>query len=132
MDANRVKALNEAARLIKQGQPIMGLQEWDIKAQAAPTDMQGAQNEGTLMASTCADPVYLNAKITIYPAWWAQDSQKRKSDIFHELAHCLTQEVWDALANQRGNRFYGHQDQREIIERLTTRIANIPTRGMKK
>jgi len=121
------QALGELNRLLKRWAPKMGLSEWGLTGLISCEDRKNS--EGDVYASCCADPVYLNAKVTIYPAWWRLSIKKREAAIVHELAHCISQEAWDALASQGENRYFNPIARAEIIERLTQRIANIAFRA---
>ncbi len=119
-------AIRELERLIKLWKAPMGLQEWELNAKAAPKDSD--KEAGTIYAETNANWTYLNATITIYPAWWRKPAKQREADVVHELAHCLTQQAWDTMQCLRQGRWYTKDDLREMIETLTCRITNVATR----
>ena len=75
-------------------------------------------------ATINADPVYLRAKIRIYPAFWKQDKDRRTRTLVHELCHCLTQETWNTTHHISNGNLVNDNTIRDQFERLTQRITN--------
>lgn len=83
------------------------------------------QPGGRPAASCWADPVYMQATITIYPCFWNCPQDERTHILVHELAHCHTQSVWNTMRDFGAGVFATPDQVKNQIEQLTQRIANI-------
>lgn len=100
------------------------LGEWFIDLCYASTD-KDEQPGGRPAAECRADPVYMQATITIYPCFWNSDVDRRIHMLVHELCHCHTQSVWNIIKNFSNGFYTVPDDVHAEIEILTQRMANI-------
>jgi hypothetical protein len=107
------------------------LDEWHIDLVLAKKDKE-MQNGGRPAAECWADPVYMQATITLYPCFWNSHLARREHIIKHELNHCHTQRIWDMAHGFLNGQFCTPEEIRKEIESLTQRITNIAfPEGMK-
>ena len=118
----------EVQKLIERWRPRLYLNEWHVdivymkdSAKPDPSSVGGGQT----LAAIQPDPVYLQARIEIYPEFWAEPPWQREKALVHELAHCLTQELFDLVRALWRDETVSQRDARERLERLTQRITHI-------
>lgn len=109
--------------IIEKWRPRLLLGEWAINLNYPESDVDQS-GDRTILAYVSADPVYLNATIHIYPAWFDRSDEVREMTLVHELCHCFTQEVWNMMDMQHRGEVVPDRYQREAVERLTQRITN--------
>lgn len=102
----------------------MFLGEWMLNLAYAKED-QEMETGGRPSASCWADPVYMQATITIYPCFWNGEADERTHTLIHEMAHCHTQRVWNTMRDFAAGVFTTPDHVKQQIEQLTQRIANI-------
>lgn len=118
----------EVLKILDKWKRKLLLNEWFIDTIFPAEYCEGTPDGYNVLADTSVDPVYLNAKIRFYPAFFEAPNDVREHAVVHELCHCLTQEAWDNMGKlYRGEMVSGCQ-QRDIIERLTQRISNVAMR----
>lgn len=121
-------AMKKLVKLISKWKPRLFLTEWAIHLKIAEQDLPS--EDGTItLAVVNADPVYLNAVVTVFPAWTKLDAESQEDAIVHELNHCLIQEVYDAAAKLFEGGVVTKDDMHERIERLTQRVTNVALMG---
>jgi hypothetical protein len=121
---NRPAIKAEVRRYIEKWRPRLFLGEWFIELLFPEEDL-GSENGYSTLANVCADPTYLNAKIQVFPAFFAAPKDVREHAIVHELCHCLTQEAWDTAGRMRDGGLVNESELTKVVERLTQRIANV-------
>jgi hypothetical protein len=95
------------------------LGEWFI-------DIEYHDDINSKAAAQCdADPVYMTAKIRIYPCFWYSSRLDREMILVHELCHCITQSAWNCMASLLDGQLVTKNQQQCELERLTQRITNI-------
>ncbi len=100
------------------------LNEWAIDIELAERDLEDHDGRGECLADISADPVYLKARLRVFPCWSLRSKAKREEAILHELCHCLTQAARDLLKQAREGETVHHHQMRDTIELLTQRICN--------
>jgi hypothetical protein len=106
------------------------LGEWYFSFCDAKEDITGDGN-GNVIADISVNPVYMTAVIKTFPAYYRKDKDTQEHSIVHEMCHCITEESWDAMDALVNGRLVTPKQQRDIIERLTQRIANAVYYGKK-
>lgn len=120
------QARREINALLKKWVHRLNLQEWTIDV----VFMNGADpidtaTSGDTLADCSPDPVYLQAKIRIYPAWMQRDPWRREQAVVHELCHLITQPARDLVNDSRMGTIVQPNQVRDMIELLTQRVTNI-------
>lgn len=89
--------------------------------------MKEGEGEGgwDVLASINANPVYMKAKIQIFPAFWDRSPDVQEEALVHELCHCHTQALVDLVHRQQDGGQVTHQERIDTLERLTQQIAVI-------
>jgi hypothetical protein len=114
------KLRTEALRFLNQAKRDLFLHEWNVEVFFAPT----ADAEPGVIAHVDADPVYLNARITVYPDYATLSPDRRQHSLTHELVHLLVAELGELLQRQASGLFVSETTATAAIERLTQRITN--------
>lgn len=121
------KQRKEVTKIVEKWRRRLFLHEWFVDVSYAKEDIR-CDGPGEVVASIESDPVYKNAEITIYPAWFTRSPKRRELALVHELCHCHTQAVANNMHNMRnGTQVFDH-DIRDHIEELTQRMALIAFR----
>lgn len=111
-------------RVINKWRSRMFLGEWFIDLVFESADMD-SQPGGRPSATCWADPVYMQATITVYPCFWNAPIDRRIHMLVHEMAHCHTQSMWNVAKCLHMGELITPDNIRCEIENLTQRIANI-------
>lgn len=111
------------AQMVERWRKRLLLNEWQIFIEFPDKDPED-DGGGATLASISPCPVYMEAKMRIYPAWFRRSPEVREHALIHELCHCITQEAWDALRHQHNGALVHENMQRDIMERLTQRLTN--------
>lgn len=120
----KVKQQPEYQRILERWSGRLLLNEWMFSFVEEKDQAAGRYDDRDCLAQISVDPVYLTARITIYPAWHRKHPAVREHAIVHELCHCFTQEVWDHMGSLRNGVLVPAHQATDSIERLTQRIAN--------
>lgn len=120
-----IRARKGVAKIIQKWRPRLFLGEWYIDVQYPLTDMPCDIQGSSVLASNHVDTRYLKSEISVYPAFFKHSKDKQEETIVHELAHCLTQEVWDLVNVARSGVAIPERFVLDVVERLTTRVANV-------
>lgn len=120
------KDRKRVARWLNYWRRQLFLNEWTLHTEFVPSD--NSHGPDFVLAEIDASPVYLEAHITIYPAFWRAPKKTQEHCIVHELVHCLTQESLDIMRKQAGGAMIPESLYMETIERLTQRVSNIAFR----
>lgn len=104
----------------------MFLGEWYIDVVYSKTETVDSP-----YAECKCSPMYLEATIIIYPAFWCQVRSRWEHVIVHELAHCTTGQVQRMLEDALNSRLHPAKEVDLHVEQLTQRIANIAYWGPK-
>lgn len=113
----------EHAQILERWRGRLLLNEWHFSFVHSKMDKH-IDGDRECLAEISACPIYLTARITIYPAWHRKSREVREHTLVHEMAHCLTQEAWDAMGSIQNGVVYHKHVTTDIIERLTQRITN--------
>lgn len=113
----------EAKRIISKWKSQLFLNEWFIDIRYDP-EQPACEPGYDVHAQVSANPTYMTAVIWIYPSWAKVPKDRREHLLVHELCHLLTQEAWDAMKKLHREGVVTADQQREIMEKLTQRIAN--------
>lgn len=113
----------EWCQIVERWRGRLLLNEWHFSFAHSKTDKDIDGNKQCL-AEISACPIYMTARITLYPAWHRKHRDVREHTLVHEMAHCLTQEVWDAMGSLQNGVVYHKHVTQDLIERLTQRITN--------
>lgn len=117
------QAIKEASTLASLWQQRLLLNEWRIDFHTMGRD---EETEGSQTLMDCSpDPVYMMAKVRIFPAYGTKDKDMRELALVHELCHLLTQEARDLVNRSRMENNVTAAETTSAIERLTQRIANV-------
>ncbi len=118
------KLRKELRVLIAKWRPRLYLNEWHIDLNFP---MEGPEESGgmTVLAEIDACPVYLTARINVYPAWFERGKDAREKTIVHELCHCLTQEMSNLVSNLQNSVLVTHPQRIDAVEKLTQRLTHI-------
>lgn len=117
------QAIKEASDNAATWTPRLLLHEWRLAFSTVDKDQDNEDGE-TLMDCS-PDPVYLMAKIRIFPAYARKDKAMRELALVHELCHLITQEARDLINRSRMENNVTAAETRATIERLTQRLANV-------
>lgn len=118
-----LKKRKEISSMINKWRGNLLLDEWYIDVSYIQDDLDNDDCAYT-NADITADPVYLRAKIRLFPHFLEETLDVQERVILHELCHCHVQELWNiATKLKEGNLVHGGIIS-DIAERLTQRIAN--------
>lgn len=117
-------------QFVKKWRHKLFLGEWHFSFEVAKEDISGDGN-GNVLAEISVNTVYMNAVIKTFPAYYRKSKEIQEHTIVHEMCHCITQDLWDAMDALINGRLITPKQQRDIIERTTQRIANLAFYGSK-
>jgi hypothetical protein len=118
----------EAHEILRKWSQRLFLQEWYIDVQFPEKQAKGDSDFITL-ADIDPNPVYMEAKIRIYPAWFDEPPKVREFTLIHELCHCLTEELYKHIDDLQEGRVVTRKNSSETLEKLTQRMANVAFRS---
>jgi len=124
---DRKEAEKEVQAFVQRWKPRLNLNEWHIETESADKDLPDPDEEGDCLMDCNADPVYLQAKIRIFPAFARRARHNRERAVVHELCHLVTQEARDLANRARLGKMVTVTETTAAFERMTQRIANIAT-----
>ena len=119
---------NEASKLLSKWKARLNLSEWQIEilhVNSEAEDHKDDVGEGDTLARVFPDPVYLQAQIQLFPAFWKRTVREREAALVHELCHCITEELYNAVRASWRDEVVTRRDAGERLERLTQRIAYV-------
>jgi hypothetical protein len=116
----------EASSVIKKWKPRLFLHEWYIDLHYPKEDIDSGVVNSVVMADVETNPVYMTALIRVFPSWMNDScSKKRELALVHELAHCLTDSLYNCGLNLLNGTLVLADELNSEREQLTQRIANI-------
>jgi hypothetical protein len=124
---SKEQAEEEVRAIVRDYKPRLNLQEWHIEIEGAEKDLPDPDEDGECLMDCNADPVYLQAKIRIFPAFGKRKRRTRERAVVHELCHLVTQEARDLANRARLGKMVTVTETTAVFERMTQRIANIAT-----
>lgn len=123
------KSRKEVSRYIDKWRSRLFLHEWFIDVDYPKEDLVlDDGRSGDVLAEVDPDPVYKNARIKIYPAWFRKERKVREFAVVHELCHCHTQEMRGIAGSLKNGVLYHDHQIADANESLTQRVALIAFR----
>lgn len=111
-------------RLVARWKPRLCLSDWGITIQYEDKDL--IKNEVKTLAQIVTNLQYTDARLIIYPVFFAERVRVQEAVIVHELSHIITQQTREALFKTLSGKKAA-----ELNESLTEHISKMLFRAYK-
>jgi hypothetical protein len=120
------------SRLLNRWKPRLMLDNWAILTEFADEDRKETAEGDHLLAQIVTNPVYTEARITIYPIFFKEPYGQQVSTLVHELCHIHTHNVRGSLDTLAKHKLMSQKHANEISEAVTEQMSKMLIRSYKR
>lgn len=117
------KRKHPAQVLVERWRHRLNLHEWTFTVVDLPGDQESDDCGADVICDINANPVYRIAKLRLYPIWYRSKPDVREFAIVHELCHCITEPLRDAMQALHNGVAMPPHVQLDLVETCTQSIA---------